>query len=192
MFCRSYWIWKCVYYILQLLQSIPFATQKKTSCYYSAAHFFKHMYLIHINTLPKKIFVFHYIRLIKQNRKNLSVTWENLSRLRNLLYCSCIHCSQTGIFRLETSVSLWLMPIAMKYLSIFHLKIVPAAKQGKAMVLVKTKSKPKEYPITPHGTLSACKGTITIALRNLFYRGIYKKNGTRYFWGNLTVLSRRN
>lgn len=40
-----------------------------------------------------------------------------------------------GIFRLEISESLWLLLIAIKYLSIFHLKIVPAANQEKAMVL---------------------------------------------------------
>lgn len=61
------------------------------------------------------------------------------------IHCSCIHCSQMGIFRFETSVSLWLLLIAIKYLSIFHLKTLPAAKHGKAMVpSLKNQKQPKK------------------------------------------------
>lgn len=139
--------------------------------------------------------MFHYIEFIKQNRKHLSMTWENLHLLTNLLYCSWIHCSQMGIFRLEISVSLCLLLTAIKYLSIFHLKIVPAANQEKSYgIIIKNKTNTTKYPLTPHSTFNwtaACRTTIR-APQNLIYGGIYKQNATGHFWGNFIVLSRRN
>lgn len=59
-----------------------------------------------------------------------------------------------SIFRLEISVPLWLLLIAIKYLSIFHLKIVPAAKQGKTMILSLKKKQKETNKIFPHSTFN--------------------------------------
>lgn len=93
--------------------------------------------------------MFCYTQLVRQNGKHLSMTWGNLCLWANLtLYCSRIHCSQVDIFRLQTSVSLWLLLIAIKYLSIFHLKTGPAAKQESHGIIK------KKNTLIPHGTLT--------------------------------------
>lgn len=81
------------------------------------------------------------LHMIYQTNQGMSFNdlRKPLSWDKSRFYSSCICCSQVDIFRLETSVFLRLLLIAIKYLPIFHLKTGPAAKQESYGTVIKKK-----------------------------------------------------